>query len=309
MAQESLTAGQAAARRLLQALRGGVSGGRFPHGLLVLCPDNRFAEALCRQTAALWCTGREDAGRLAGAVDYPELGETPPRIDRIRSILEELKKRPFQGGGRCVYIRNAHTMSEIVQDVLLKTLEEPPAGTLFLLSGNENGLLPTIRSRCARFFYPAPTAEERAGLLRQAGASPQEAEQYARWGGISERALRLYQSQDYRALRQEAQGLLRRLLIGELPLENLSAIAKEGEEAATFMLSLARDILLYKQGLPPAENPEQTQEIRRLGDRLTNRQATWLIGALTDCLGRLSTNASAQATFTSLFTQIAEEIA
>ncbi len=76
-----------------------------------------------------------------------------------------------------------------------------------------------------------------------------------------------------------------------------------------FMLSLLRDILDYKQGLPPAENPEQEQEIARLAGRLDNRQITALIQLLAEGLERLASHASTQASFTSLFTQIAEEIA
>lgn len=283
--------------------------GRFPHACFVACPDALFAEALCRRAAALWCAGEADPARLANLVDYTELGAEPIRVERMRELIGELQKRPFMEGGRCVYIRNAHTMSEAVQNALLKTLEEPPAQTLFLFTGNENGLLPTIRSRCARFLYPAPTGEELASLLREAGATEGEAARYAAWGGTAGRALRLYQSGDYRALRQAAQGLLCTLLRGGLPLEGLAAISKEGEDAAAFMLSLLRDILLYKQGLPVAENPEQKEEAAELAGRFTSGRITCIINILADGLDRLATNASAQATFTSLFTQIAEEIA
>lgn len=305
MAAPSQTAGRRAEERLLAALL----AGRFPHACFVACPDALFAEALCRRAAALWCAGEADPARLANLVDYAELGAEPIRVERMRELIGELQKRPFMEGGRCVYIRNAHTMSEAVQNALLKTLEEPPAQTLFLLTGNEDGLLPTIRSRCARFLYPAPTAAEVASLLREAGAAEREARGYAAWGGTAGRALRLYQSEDYRALRQAAQGLLCALLRGGLPLEGLAAISKEGEDAAAFMLSFLRDILLYKQGLPVAENPERGKEIAELAGRFTSGRITCIINILADGLERLATNASAQATFTSLFTQIAEEIA
>lgn len=290
--------------RLLSAL----SRGRFPHACFVASADSLFAEGLCRRAAALWCAGRAEAALLKTLVDYTELGEEPIRIDRIRELIAELQKRPFDEGGRCVYIRSAHTMSESVQNALLKTLEEPPDRTLFLLTGNESGLLPTIRSRCSRFLCPPPSQEEVAAVLRSAGATEADASLYAAWGGDTARALRLFQSEDLRSLRKQAQDLLRALLAGGLPLEGLGAIAKEGEEAATFMLSLLRDILLSKQGRPAAENPEQQGDIARLSRRFTSGRITCIINILTDGLERLGTNASAQATFTSLFTQIAEEI-
>lgn len=293
-----------AEERLLAALR----TGRFPHACFVACPDPLFAEGLCRRAAALWCAGRAEAQLLKNLVDYTELGEEPIRVDRIRELIGELQKRPFDEGGRCVYIRNAHTMSEPVQNALLKTLEEPPNGVLFLLTGNESGLLPTIRSRCSRFLCPAPQREEIATLLIEAGAGQADAALYAAWGGTMGRALRLYQSEDFRALREQAQAILRALLLGRLPLEGAGALAKEGEEATAFMLSLLRDILLCKQGLLATENPEQQTEISSLARRFTSGRITCIINILADGLERLAGNASAQATFTSLFTQIAEEI-
>lgn len=299
------TPGQQAARRLLAA----VQGGRFPHACFVACPDSAYGEALCRQAAALWCVGQPAPDRLLTWPDYTELGEAAIPVDRIRELTAALQKRPFMAGKRCVYIRNAHAMSEIVQNALLKTLEEPPADVLFLLSGNENGLLPTIRSRCVRFLYPGPTLGEIQARLEESGAPKKDAALYAAWGGTWSRAKRLFDQPDYRSLRQEAQSLLKALLSGGLPLDRLGEISKEGEEAAMFMLSLLRDILDYKQGLPPAENPEQEQEIARLAGRLDNRQITALIQLLAEGLERLASHASTQASFTSLFTQIAEEIA
>ncbi|MEA5058596.1 MAG: hypothetical protein VB049_00960 [Candidatus Pelethousia sp.] len=303
MAALTQTAGQAAAR-FFEALR----GGRFPHACFVACADTLFAESLCRRAAALWCTGEADAARLKSLVNYAELGEEPIRVDQIRELVGELQKRPFEEGGRCVYIRNAHTMSEPVQNALLKTLEEPPGGTLFLFTGNESGLLPTIRSRCGRFLYPAPMQGEIAAFLRDAGASAAEAAQYAAWGGTTGRALRLYQSEAFRTLRQGAQRILQAFLLGKLPFEDTAVIAKEGEEAALFMLSLLRDILLCKEGMEACGNPEQQAEIAKLARRFTRGQITCIINILADGLERLATNASAQATFSSLLTQIAEEI-
>ncbi len=305
MPNQVRTPGQQAAQRLLAAL----GSGRFPHACFVACPDSAYGEALCRQAAALWCVGQAVADKLAAWPDYTELGADPIPVDRIRELTAALQKHPFMEGKRCVYIRNAHTMSETVQNALLKTLEEPPADVLLLLSGNENGLLPTIRSRCVRFLYPGPTQAEIRARLEAAGASSQDAARYAAWGGTWSRAKRLYEQPEYRELRQEAQRLLIALLSGGLPLDRLGEIAKEGEEAAMFMLSLLRDILGYKQGLPPSENPEQERDISRFAGKLDNRQITALIQLLAEGLERLASNASNQATFTSLFTQIAEEIA
>lgn len=50
---------------------------------------------------------------------------------------------------RAIVISNAHAMTREAQNALLKTLEEPPKGVIFLLCGNADGMLSTIISRCA----------------------------------------------------------------------------------------------------------------------------------------------------------------
>ena len=57
----------------------------------------------------------------------------------------------MEGGARIALIESAQRMNEDAQGALLKTLEEPPAGvTIILCADDEDRLLPTIRSRCAR---------------------------------------------------------------------------------------------------------------------------------------------------------------
>lgn len=62
--------------------------------------------------------------------------------------------------GKVFIIDEAHLMANQGQNAMLKTLEEPPQGTVFILiTANEDGLLPTIRSRCQRICF-LPLADE-----------------------------------------------------------------------------------------------------------------------------------------------------
>lgn len=66
----------------------------------------------------------------------------------IENMQEQLKLKPF-GDKRVVLIKNADNMQTIVQNKLLKTLEEPPADTTIILSAQrKDALLPTVQSRC-----------------------------------------------------------------------------------------------------------------------------------------------------------------
>lgn len=77
------------------------------------------------------------------------------RIDQIRQLLLELSVRPYEGQKRVVAIHYADWMNAQAQNCLLKTLEEPPSGTVFLLLCEQpDRLLETVRSRCALWRAP-----------------------------------------------------------------------------------------------------------------------------------------------------------
>ncbi len=82
-------------------------------------------------------------------------------IDEIRAMQHRLNTRPSMGSRRAVIIDPADDMEKGAVNALLKSLEEPPVGTYFLLVTHRPGrLLPTVRSRCRMLrFSPLPAEE------------------------------------------------------------------------------------------------------------------------------------------------------
>jgi DNA polymerase-3 subunit delta' len=82
-------------------------------------------------------------------------------VDQIRdSVLSEATRSPFEGITKVFIIEEADRMNPAAQNALLKTLEEPEAGTVFILiSDREEELLDTVRSR-ARIVRLEPLSEE-----------------------------------------------------------------------------------------------------------------------------------------------------
>jgi len=91
-------------------------------------------------------------------------------IDEIRALQHRLNTRPTLGSRRAVIIDPADDLEKNAVNALLKSLEEPPAGTYFLLVTHRIGrLLPTIRSRCRVLrFAPLPDAAIDQVLAREA---------------------------------------------------------------------------------------------------------------------------------------------
>ncbi len=93
------------------------------------------------------------------------------KVDQVRDAVERSAYRPFEGRHRVVIIDDADAVLPEAQNALLKTLEEPPpASTFILVTSRPDLLLPTVRSRCqqTRFGRLAP-AEVAAVLVRDHG--------------------------------------------------------------------------------------------------------------------------------------------
>jgi DNA polymerase III delta' subunit len=199
------TRGQPAAVAAARAmLRGGM-----PHALLLTGParvgkstlaDDIAAALLCRNPdparhpcrvcrgcRALEHDNHPDLHRLgttgAGAV-IPIGG--PGREERgVRDLVRELSLLPVEGGARVAIISAADRMTEDAQAAFLKTLEEPPPGTVLILTASdEERLLETIRSRCVRIrLGPVPRRDVEALLVDQGLADAPLAARLARLSG------------------------------------------------------------------------------------------------------------------------------
>ena len=111
------------------------------------------------------------------------------RIEQTRGLADFLNLASHRGGQRVAIIHPAESMNIATANSLLKALEEPPPGAIFLLvSHRPAGLLPTIRSRCVPVPVPLPEAKAAAAWLAAKGVRSPE-----RWlafaGGAPLRAL------------------------------------------------------------------------------------------------------------------------
>lgn len=88
-------------------------------------------------------------------------------VDQIRAMQRDLTTRPMLGARRAIIIDCADDLEKNAANALLKSLEEPPAGSYFLLVTHRPGrLLPTIRSRCRTIPFNALAPQEMELVLR-----------------------------------------------------------------------------------------------------------------------------------------------
>lgn len=91
---------------------------------------------------------------LAGRSDFTHTPSRDIRIEQVRQLQARLAFRALEAAHKVAILIDAHQLNIPAQNALLKTLEEPPLGTiLILVSSASDKLLPTIRSRCAKAAF------------------------------------------------------------------------------------------------------------------------------------------------------------
>lgn len=102
------------------------------------------------------------------------------RIAQIRAMQARLSTRPTMGDKRAIIIDPSDDLERNAANALLKSLEEPPVGTYFLLVAHSPArLLPTIRSRCRVLRFPTVGDAEMDRLLRELAPAADDATRMA----------------------------------------------------------------------------------------------------------------------------------
>jgi len=92
------------------------------------------------------------------------------KIEQIRNLADFMNISTHRQGLRVVVLYPAEALNMPASNALLKTLEEPPPGTVFLLASNGlDRLLPTILSRCRKFALPMPDHPAALAWLKEQG--------------------------------------------------------------------------------------------------------------------------------------------
>ena len=333
--------GQEVAKRLIRAM---ADSGRLAHAYVFVGPPDTGKETMAVNLAkALNCeSGGADSCdnchqcRLIDKGIHPDVHVLRPQkasrtisINSVRELQRDMSLKPLMGMYKMAIFVEAERMMREAANSLLKSLEEPPPGTIFvLICEDTSGLLPTVLSRCQRInFMPVPQATIENILVDEKGIDPRRAEVLSRLAeGRLSAALaycepremewrrrlldRVSATVDVIGVFDEAEELndhfarcRKRLSAsikeqnGEMDEEEIAARAKglllrEISRTLTIYMNWFRDVLVAKvtESDDLFTNMDRVQEFRRMAGRMSAGEIIGKIDEIDDIASKINGN-------------------
>ncbi|OPX85156.1 MAG: DNA polymerase III subunit tau [Pelotomaculum sp. PtaB.Bin104] len=310
--------------QIVKILLSAVANDRVAHAYLFTGPEG-VGKATCAMafTRALLCTS-PSAGDACGECrvcrqvehfNHPDFHRLNPsgasiKIEQIRGIQRQVMFRAYQGGRKVFLIEQAETMTAEAANCLLKTLEEPPADTIFvLLSDRPQALLPTILSRCQHLFFKhIPSRELAAHLSRLYGLQPEEAHQLAALSGGSMAKAIACAGGTFQEERAEAVRLLAALEQAGVTeaLELAGEIVTSRKNIVNLLERLTswyRDLLIWKETGEVAllYNPDLVNKVKVEAGVFEPGRLVEIIEDIEQCNNKIRVNANMRLALEALF--------
>ncbi len=179
-------------RRDPQRVIGGRDGLGAGYAARCVAADYLYRQAARRGPSAGRCcravgkAGDRDSGRIETGVVREAISVTGMGsggrylVSQVKAMRTEIFNTSLSAEGRAVLLYHVERMNEESANALLKVMEEPPEGVLFLLTADSlAGVLPTIRSRCISFAVAPVSPEECARWCIGQGVDKKQARLYS----------------------------------------------------------------------------------------------------------------------------------
>lgn len=229
----------------------------------------------------------------------PETSKTSRtiKIGQVRALQRETFLRPIKSARRVAIIDGAEFMNKDAANCLLKTLEEPPSQTKFILvTANRAGLLMTLRSRCITINFERLTKILIKNFLVSRKIEPSMSEKISLIAdGSIGRAIKLSESGGYE-LRETALVFVEKICREELTVEDIfmkgAQISDWSREQfadfVTYIQKILRDIFLCGQA--ELYNPDKKEQIFKI--KISEEKLSAMIDVGVEVFRRLKSNAN-----------------
>lgn len=236
--------------RAAQAARGGDETYAMAHAWLLTGPPGAgrsntalaFAAALeCTDPHEVGC-GRCDNCRAVFSGAHTDVVHIVPQelsiaVERVREIVNQASRLPTVGAWRVIIIDEADRFSTAAADAFLKTVEEPPASTVIILSApstDPEDFPTTLRSRCRHLYIPSPSERELVRVLIEEEGAGQEVAHLAAAASLRHigRARRLVHDAGAQKYRAQAINLAELVFHGDEAFKAVGALISAAQKEA-----------------------------------------------------------------------------
>lgn len=257
-------------KKALSTLSAFLSSENIPHAIIFSgIPGTGKRAAATAFAMAANCSGGKPVHRPSGKAPcgdcrtcrtisndrHPDIHHLRPsgkviKVEQIRQLRDTIAMKPFEAVTRLMIIHDAHTMNPSAANALLKSLEEPPPNTVFLLLTDQPGrILPTVVSRCQLIrFTPLSVETIQAQLMDGGTLAPTDAALIARLAGGSMSTAKKMTDPAWRRHRQIVLGVMETIDVLSPAMllalaSRLSAGALPVPEILTILETWVRDVL------------------------------------------------------------------
>lgn len=268
---------------------------------LIVCSRGEIAKKLsgeflrnlyCKKGGCGVCSDCSKVGE--GHIDIMHL--STPKVDDIRGAISFVAQKAVDSAYKTVVIEGADDMNASASNSLLKTLEEPPHGSvIILLARSGSGVLPTITSRCA-VLHLSPDEDAEQKIVQKLGVNQTTAHILADLsGGFVDEAIRIFENDQLLGLRDKALDMCEKLL-GQKNYA-VSAYADFLESAKddvifvlTVMQSYYHDISMLQKtnNMALIANADRNGSIQKNADSFTTAQISNIIKVILEAERRFS---------------------
>jgi DNA polymerase-3 subunit delta' len=263
--------------RAIAFLKSSIENGRIPHAYIFYGPGGVGKKlAAVNFVKAVNCLGSPDNRpcdscipcRKVDSSNHPDVMILKPEkdggsipIDDVRALIKDANLKPYEAKKKFYIIDEADGMKEEAANALLKTLEEPPSDSVFILIAESLRKLPSTivsRSQAVKFF-PLKTLEVKDILVKHHNIESQKAHvlSYLSAGRLGD-ALK-YADEAFFARREKVMAALEDRTFFEWDFDKLSKA--DLKTYLTILLTWYRDILITRAGGPEVVNIDRKDAI------------------------------------------------
>ncbi|MGI5848840.1 MAG: DNA polymerase III subunit delta' C-terminal domain-containing protein [Christensenellales bacterium] len=238
----------------------------------------------CKKGGCGICT---DCQRVKeGHIDIMRL--TAPKIAALREAISFVAEKAYNGSHKCVVIKNADDMTDAAANSILKTLEQPPNNTVFLLEARAvTAVLPTIVSRCTS-IYIKPEKEAKKTIAKKLGVDDITAHILRDLsGGFLDEALLIYSDKEFWQSRAAVLEICQKLLDQKnMAISAYADYLETNKERIKPLLCVMQsyfmDILIYKKtkNEQMLVNRDKTSHIKNAAQHFTSGAISNMINVI-----------------------------